>query len=162
MKTLYNSFIYPYFTYCIEVWGNICPTHLEPLVRIQKRAVRTIAGARKFEHSEPIFKNLKLLNLSEIYVYFVQLFMFKYHHGILPPVFDNLFILNRSVHSHETRQINHLHVPLRTNLMSKTVRITGVSLYNHFYGLISMEMTYDSYKYNIKKFIRENGIGAIL
>ena len=162
MKTLYHSFIYPYFTYCIEVWGNICPTHLDALVRIQKRAVRTIVGARKFEHSEPIFKKLKLLNLSEIYIYFVQLFMFRFHHGILPPVFDNLFVPNRSVHSHETRQINQLHVPLRSTLMSKTVRVTGVTLYNHFDELVSMDMTYDSYKYNLKKFIRENSTGDIL
>ena len=23
LKNLYNSFVYPYFTYCIEAWGNI-------------------------------------------------------------------------------------------------------------------------------------------
>ena len=163
MRTLYNSFIYPYFTYCIEVWGNICTTHLDPLVRIQKRAVRTIVGARKFDHSTPIFKKLKLLNLNEIYIYCVQLFMYKYHHRILPPVFHDLFVSNNTVHSHFTRQQSHFHVPLAlTTIMSKTIRITGVTLYNHFESLLSMDMTYDSYKYNLRTFIRDHDISNIL
>ena len=29
MRTLYNTFIYPHFTYSSEVWGNIYLTHLE-------------------------------------------------------------------------------------------------------------------------------------
>ena len=163
MRTLYNSFVYPYFTYCIEVWGNVCPTHLDPLVKIQKRAIRTIVGAKKFEHTEPIFRRLKLLNLHEIYIYFVQLFMYKYHNGILPFVFNDLFVLNASVHTHYTRQHNQLHVPrICSTLHSRTVRVNSVALYNYFDRFLSMRMTYDSYKYNLKNFIRENGIGGIL
>ena len=32
MRMLYNAFIYPYFTDCIEVWGNTYKSYLEPLV----------------------------------------------------------------------------------------------------------------------------------
>ena len=31
LKTLYFSFIYPFFTYCNHVWGSTCVTNLEPL-----------------------------------------------------------------------------------------------------------------------------------
>ena len=37
LLTLYNVFIYPYFMYCNEVWGNTYKTYLEPLWLIQKR-----------------------------------------------------------------------------------------------------------------------------
>ena len=47
MQMLYNAFAYSYFIYCIEAWGNACQSYLEPLVKLQKRAVRTITGARK-------------------------------------------------------------------------------------------------------------------
>ena len=36
MRSLYNAIIYPYFTYCIEVWGNTYQSYLEPLVKLQK------------------------------------------------------------------------------------------------------------------------------
>ena len=64
MRMLYNAFVYPYFTYCIEVWGNTCQSNLDPLVKLQKRAIRTIVGARKYGHTLPLFQNLKLLNIQ--------------------------------------------------------------------------------------------------
>ena len=82
MQILYNDFIYPYFTYCIEVWGNTYQSYLEPSIKLQKRAVRTIVGARKYAHTAPLFRELKLLNIKEIYIYCVQLFMYKCHHSI--------------------------------------------------------------------------------
>ena len=68
MRMLYNAFIYPYFTYCIEVWGNTYKSYLEPLVKLQKRAIRIIVGARKYAHTALLFINLKLLNPKEIYI----------------------------------------------------------------------------------------------
>ena len=31
---LYHAFVYPYLTYCIEVWGNMFNVHLDALVKI--------------------------------------------------------------------------------------------------------------------------------
>ena len=92
MRMLYNAFIYPYFTYGIEVWGNAYQSYLELLVKLQKRAVRTITGARKYGHTLPLFQKLNLLNTIEIYIYIycVQLLMYKYHHDHLPPIFSDL------------------------------------------------------------------------
>ena len=162
MRTLYNSFIYPHFTYCIEVWGNIFETHLDQLVKIQKRAIRTIVGAKRFDHTQPIFKKLNILNLSEIYLYFVQLFMYKYHHRILPNVFDDFFVSNASIHNHFTRQRYHFHVPLQSTLLSRTVRVTGVTLYNHFDNVLSMSVSYDSYKLTLKRYILNNDISDLI
>ena len=71
MRILYNAFIYPYFTHCIEVWGNTYQSYLEPLIKLQKRAVRTIVGARKYAHTAPLFRELKLLNIKENLYFFV-------------------------------------------------------------------------------------------
>ena len=75
------------FTYCIEVWGNACQSYLKPLVILQKRAIRMVAGAQKLDHTIPLFHSLNLLQIKEMYVYCVQLFMYKYHHDCLPNVF---------------------------------------------------------------------------
>ena len=37
MRKMYFTFIYPYLIYCIEVWGNAQHTHLDPLIKIQKK-----------------------------------------------------------------------------------------------------------------------------
>ena len=37
LLSLYYSFIYPYSTYCIHVWGSIYKTHLQKLQILQKK-----------------------------------------------------------------------------------------------------------------------------
>ena len=76
LLTLYNAFIYPYFNYCIAVWGNTCASYLQPLFRLQKRAVQIIVNTERNAVTAPIFKALKILNLSKIYTYFCSAFCF--------------------------------------------------------------------------------------
>ena len=33
---LYNSFVFPYLTFRVEVWGNPNAVHLDPTIKIQK------------------------------------------------------------------------------------------------------------------------------
>ena len=37
---MYFTFIYTYLIYCIEVWGNAHQTHLDPLIKIQKKVFK--------------------------------------------------------------------------------------------------------------------------
>ena len=71
LLTSYYSFVYPYFTYCITV----CITVLDPLIKCQKRAVRNVHGAGKYDHTDPIFQSLKIFNLRKLYMYSVQIFL---------------------------------------------------------------------------------------
>ena len=122
-----------------------------------KRAIGTIVGARKYDHTLPLFQNLKLLNIREICIHCVQILMYKYHHDLLPSVFSYSYVQNNSVHEYHTRQENLLHVPLiRTVPFSKSVRVTVVSLYNDFKSLICLKVSYVTYKYNLKRLIFDN------
>ena len=157
LKMLYNAIIYPYFTYCVEVWGSTYSKYIDPLLKIQKRAIRTIVGAKKYDHTLPLYKKLHLLNVHQIYVYCVQLFMFKYKRSLLPSLFDELFLTNSSVHSHNTRQHDLLHVPIiRTEPFSRTVRMLGVYSYNYFSTRIEMGVSYETYKRHLKRHVLDS------
>ena len=43
---LYNAFVFPYLTYCVEVWGTAPKKYLDPLIKIQKKIVRIITFLR--------------------------------------------------------------------------------------------------------------------
>ena len=94
--TLYYSFIYPYFQYCVEVWGKACNIYLSSLINIQKRAIRIIYSAPYKAHTAPLFLKMNILPLNKIYIYCI---------------FDNLFICNKDIHKYYTRQFNKLHIP---------------------------------------------------
>ena len=38
---LYNFFVLPYLIHGIKVWGNTNAVHLDPIIKIQKKIIRT-------------------------------------------------------------------------------------------------------------------------
>ena len=133
MKTLYYAFIYPYFTYCITVWGNTFNSVLEPLIVLQKGAIRIVCGAQKFDHTYPLFQLSKIMPLRNLYVYSAQLFLYKYHRQSLPNIFSGFFTINETIHNHYTRQIEHFHTHLaKSSQRARTLLCTGVKINNYF------------------------------
>ena len=61
LKILYNSLIYPFFTYGVHIWGLTYPTSLNPLTTLQKRLVRIMTFSEPLSHSEPLLRSLNLL-----------------------------------------------------------------------------------------------------
>ena len=65
LRNLYFTFIYPYLIYCIEIWGNTHNTYLLPLIKLQKKCVRIITFSHYLEYTEPLFKQLDILNFTQ-------------------------------------------------------------------------------------------------
>ena len=65
----YNSFVLPYLTYNVHHWGNTNDVHLKSLVLTQKRIIRCIADADYLAHTTPIFHQLGILKLEDVYKY---------------------------------------------------------------------------------------------
>ena len=159
MVTLYYSFIYPYFNYCIAVWGNTYSTHLDPLVKLQKRAIRLIASLPKRSHTETLFTQYRLLPLAKIYIYSVQLFMYKFHHNKLPAIFSSFYLRNKMVSNRNTRQSNLFHVPhQKPDLKSRSVRCTGVTIYNQLFTKLKLDVSIVTYKKYLKSYLLENEV----
>ena len=64
LRLLYNSLILPHLQYSILTWGF---KH-NRIAKLQKRAVRIISCSKYNSHTEPIFKQLNLLKLHDIFV----------------------------------------------------------------------------------------------
>ena len=109
LKNLYFTFVYPYLIYCVEVWGNGCDTHLQPIIKIQKSCIRTITFSRYFEQTEPLFKELETLSFKKLVIQRILLMRFKYSLGIVPKPITLLFTRNKEIHHHKTRHSSLLH-----------------------------------------------------
>ena len=51
LRNMYFTFIYLYLIYCIEIWGSTYETHLNLLIKIQKRSIRTITFSHYQDHT---------------------------------------------------------------------------------------------------------------
>ena len=73
---LYNSLILPHISYCIEIWGNTFTTFLEPLLILQKKITRLITFSDFHAHTEPLFKQLGILDVHKLCKFHTCLFVF--------------------------------------------------------------------------------------
>ena len=61
-------------------------------------------------HTDPLFKNLKILNLENIYKLQIGKFMYQYRSGLLPYSFNDMFSVTHQVHSYGTRRSEFFHL----------------------------------------------------
>ena len=131
MLNLYYTFAYPYFTYCIHVWGKTYDSYLDKLVKTQKKLVRIITCSKYLAHTAPLYKCTGILTVPEIYEYTMGIFMYKYYYNDLPVVFRNMFMSNENVHSHGTRQRNDYHLPsCKSDVMKRAPSYQGCAIWN--------------------------------
>ena len=56
LKTLYTSLIQSHLEYGVIIWSTCNSTSLQPLIRMQKKAIRIISNAPYNSHTEKLFK----------------------------------------------------------------------------------------------------------
>ena len=65
LKSLYFSFVNPYIDYNLLNWGMASATELEAISLKMKKSVRILSFKDKYSHSTPLFKELKILPLTQ-------------------------------------------------------------------------------------------------
>ena len=106
--TLYNSLILPYLQYCSIIWASTYSSHLQPLFRLQKKALRIITHSPPGAHTYSLFNKFKILNIFNVYKYRVSCFVFLHMQKLLPSPLSSLFVLNSDCHQYLTRQKKQL------------------------------------------------------
>ena len=150
---LYNSLILPYILYCNIIWAN-SKTNTQPLLLLQKKAIRICSDAGYRDHSDPLFARFKSLKINDIHFLQIALFMFRYNTDLLPMSFNNMFRTNQNVHSYSTRRATdiHLHNPL-TALAHKSIRHSGPDVWNSLPVEIRNRHSFYSFKHSIKQML---------
>ena len=149
----YYSFIYPYLTYCNQIWGTAFPTHQTKWIVIQKKAVRIIAGAKYRAPTDALFSDLGILKFVDVNIYLTMLFVFRVHNNMVPDQFQMMFNYNRDIHPYVTRQSNHIHIPMaKTNLGKKCIKYHGSVIWNKVIKLnIPTDTSEAVFKRSVKK-----------
>ena len=120
-----------YLFYCVSVWASTYPSNLRRLITLQKRVVRIMSRTAFDAHTEPLFKNLRILNLKDIYKLQIGKFMYQCKSGLLPDSFNDMFLVTRQVHSYGTRSSELFFLPqCRTNTRKFSISFQGPNFYN--------------------------------
>ncbi len=113
---IYSSLVLSYLHLGILSWGYQC----DRIIKLQKKAVRIISLSKYNAHTEPIFKSLKLLRVTEILRLQELKFYYKFKHGLLPSYLQNLpFHTNSETHNYGTRQNQNIYQPFAKHEYAK-------------------------------------------
>lgn len=102
LMSLYYTLIYPYYTYCLSIWGSCPQTHLNILLKTQKRYVRVIFKMGIYDSTNSVFKDSNIFTISEIYNLSLGILVFKLINNNICP---SLTIYINSFLNHSTRVV---------------------------------------------------------
>jgi len=113
LKTLYYSLFHCHLVYALEIWSCVPQSLLQPLITKQKAAIRIISNSHYNAHTEPLFKALSILPLTDL----ITLCNLKFFHiftmGLTPAAFTNTWIT--TIEQRQNDGQIHLLYDLRNN-----------------------------------------------
>ena len=151
---IYNAMILSYINLGILSWGYQC----ERITKLQKKAIRIIYLSKYNAHTEPIFKQLKLLKVTDVLRVQELKFYYKYKHNLLPSYLQEMpFHPNTETHNYETRTQLNIHQPLvKHEYAKKSLRFNLPQIVNNTPSLILDKIythSLNGYSWYIKQYI---------
>ena len=106
LKLIYDSLILSHLQFGITYWGF----EWNRIFKLQKQALRIMTNNKYNAHTEPLFKELKMLKVSDILNVQCMKFWYKFVNKSLPEYFGTMFTFNNELYQIETRGQNQLHL----------------------------------------------------
>ena len=145
-KSVYYTLFHCHLIYCLPIWSCTSMSNIKALSTMQKKAIRTVALENYNAHTEPIFKNLRILPLSKLILFFNLQIMQKFKQGFLPTSFNQTWSDNRVRRGDQfkisLRNENLLNIPFAR--LSSSIKLP----------LVNLPKTWENFDYESIKIIR--------
>ena len=92
LVSLYYSLFASFLQYGIVVWGLTYDTYMTPIFILQKKVIRAMAIKNLSTPSTPIFLELQLLKLQDLFEMKLLAFVYESVNKLSPPCFHEFFI----------------------------------------------------------------------
>ena len=153
LKTIYMSLIQPYLNYCNVIWGAADKTTIQPVLVLQKKAIRIINRVHYLEHTKPLFESMRILTIHQIYDLNCILFIYKCLNTNKYPTFKNEMIRNSQCHNYNTRNSSDFRLPVsRLKNVRQSFFYKGTDLWNRLNPQITIYKQNIQFKSNLSSF----------
>ena len=132
---------------------------IKSIFEFYKNNVRMTNRFSYYAPSEPIFHLIGILPIFKVYMYCIFIFMHKFNQGVLPEIFNDMFVRNAVFHEHYTRQSLYPHVPLgKTSTIVRPIKLRGVLLWNNVKSVIDTKCSIHTFMTNLKNHLQQTTI----
>lgn len=128
---VFNTIVYPHFTYCNSLLVSCSKTDIKRLQVLQNKAMRTILSCSQYTPVRLMLKSLGWLSVSQSIERSNLLIIFKIQHKLLPQYLEQYLIPRCMKYSYNIRSKNNFDIQLsRTTHMQKSLFNDGLRLFN--------------------------------
>ena len=149
-KQLYFSFIHSYLNYGNAAWGSTTKTNLTILLRRQKHASRIIYFEDRYTHAKPLMISLKVLNIYQLNVYKILLFMHKVKNNNITHVFKQTFSEVNNKYNTKSSNVNFYKPLFKTKCAQYAISYRGPHLWNTLVPKTLQNASFNTFKQKIK------------
>jgi hypothetical protein len=130
MKMVYHAYFHSTMLYGIIFWGNSADS--QTIFKMQKRAIRTIAGSKNRDLCRDLLKNLKILPFYSQYIFSLLIFVIEN---------KSMYNLNSDIYNINTMQKFNFH-QYSTNLAlyQTGVYSFGIKVFSNLPQTLKMEI----------------------
>ena len=139
----YNAYIQPHIDYGLNVWGHTYQTHLNPIKRQQRKALRLINFKKKHDDTTELFSTDRLLPFDESLKLSSAKLMWKAAHNLLPSALK--------MHFQKRLFNNTFHLPFRRiEICQHSAAYQAVQVWNNISPELRHKKSLNSLKTNYK------------
>lgn len=135
LQLLYNTLITSQINYCCSIWGCAAETHLDQILKLQKKAIRIISNSNYNAHTRGLFFKYNKLNIYDINKIQTAKLMHQLinsNNNLTMKNFCSILNIKKRTRIHLTRDSElNMQIPFcRTELKKKDIEYRGTVLWN--------------------------------
>jgi hypothetical protein len=164
LRTLYYAYVHPHILYGVEIYGNTCASYLEKLQKVNNKILRILQHKEARTSLIDLYYSYETLPIDQLHLYQIMSLVhrFVYNREKLPKVYAQYFTINSSVHSHNTRSNNMLHLmPIRSSFGHRMIKFKASMMWNKLPQSLTDIRTCQAFKKNLKAYLTFNSITSL-
>ena len=118
LKTIYFSFVNPYFLYCVSVWASTFPSTFQPLQTLQNKALRLMFNVNNRSSVSHLYGSSGFLSVHQHHFIAISNICHNYVFGQLSLNFPRLFPTNSQFHNYPTSHSSDFSFEIRATVRS--------------------------------------------
>lgn len=131
LKSIYYSFVHPYFLYCISVWASTFPSVFKSLQILQNKAMRILFNVDCRTSVRHLYGTSGIFSLDQLHLISISSICHDYQYSNLPVNFSGIFSTNSQFHNYPTTHRSDFSCEIRpTSRAGFSIRHTGPKIWN--------------------------------
>ena len=140
LLTIYNSLCLSHLSYAITVWGSAPASTLNRLVNLHKKGIRYVCDSKYNAHTNPLYFDTKILNLTDLYKLSCAKLVYKKQQGKLHNYHSQQIILTSQTNDTETRQKHDINIKRKFENANKNIKMNSA---NYKFGKAWNELPFE-------------------